>query len=178
MSSRASLGATSSSYAIGTSTYSENSPWWWANRLKLLCDLNHTALSPTVRRVFDVTERWEMERQSRVEAKALRQIQAGKETEAVSLLQQFINENCERVEKEYRTFYDGMGGWRWGGFGETTTQVENYPVGSLILDFYDAHSKQLIWRGVATDSLSDKPEKNEQKLEKSVHKMLDHFPPK
>lgn len=83
-----------------------------------------------------------------------------------------------RDEKEYQTFYDGMGGWRWGGFGETTTQVENYPVGTLVLDMYDAHNKQLIWRGVASQSLSDKPEKNEQKLEKAVNKMLDHFPPK
>jgi len=81
-------------------------------------------------------------------------------------------------EKEYQTFYDGMGGWRWGGFGETTTQVENYPVGSLVLDMYDAHNKQLIWRGVASQSLSDKPEKNEQKLDKAVNKILDHFPPK
>ena len=82
-----------------------------------------------------------------------------------------------RNQQEYQTFYDGMGGWRWGGFGETTTQVENYRVGALVLDFYDAHSKQLVWRGVAQDSLSDKPEKNEKKLEKSVSKMLDHFPP-
>jgi len=81
-------------------------------------------------------------------------------------------------EKEYQTFYNGMGGWRWGGFGETTTTVENYPVGTLVLDFYDAHNKQLVWRGAARDSLSDKPEKNEKKLEKSVDKMLDHFPPK
>jgi hypothetical protein len=81
-------------------------------------------------------------------------------------------------QQEYQTFYDGMGrGWRWGGFGETTTHVENYAVGSLVLDLYDAHNKQLIWRGVAQDTLSDKPEKNEKKLEKSVNKMLEHFPP-
>jgi hypothetical protein len=83
-----------------------------------------------------------------------------------------------RNEKEYQTFYNGMGGWRWGGFGETTTTVENYRVGTLVLDFYDAHNKQLIWRGSAQEALSDKPEKNEKKLEKSVSKMLDHFPPK
>ena len=39
------------------------------------------------------------------------------------------------------------GGWRWAGVGETTTQLENYPIGSLVLDFYDAHHRQLIWRG-------------------------------
>jgi hypothetical protein len=80
-------------------------------------------------------------------------------------------------QKEYQTFYNGMGGWRWGGFGDTTTTVENYPVGSLVLDFYDAHSKQLIWRGVSQDSLSTNPDKNEKKLDKAVDKMLDHFPP-
>lgn len=82
-----------------------------------------------------------------------------------------------RNEQEYQTFYDGTGGWRWGGFGETTTQVENYKVGALVLDLYDAHNKQLIWRGVSQDTLSENPEKNEKKLEKSVSKMLEHFPP-
>jgi hypothetical protein len=52
--------------------------------------------------VFDQTERWEMERQATVEAEALIQIKAGKEADAIRLLQDFINENCERVEKEYR----------------------------------------------------------------------------
>jgi dipeptidase len=89
------------SYAVGTSTYSGDSPWWWANRVKLLCDLNYSALAPTVRGVFDQTERWEMDRQATTEAEALRQIKAGNEADAVTLLQQFINENCERVEKEY-----------------------------------------------------------------------------
>jgi len=90
------------SYAIGTSTYSADSPWWWANRVKLLSDLNLSALGPRIRSVFDQTERWEMDRQVRVEAEALRQIQAGKETDAVTLLQQFINENTERAGKEYQ----------------------------------------------------------------------------
>jgi dipeptidase len=91
-----------SSYALGTSTYSGDSPWWWANRVKLLCDLNYRSLAPTARGVFDQTERWEIDRQARVEAEALRQIQAGREADAVALLQQFINENCERVERDYR----------------------------------------------------------------------------
>ncbi len=81
-------------------------------------------------------------------------------------------------QQEYETFYNGLGGWRWGGFGETTTTTENYRIGSLVLDMYDAHNKQLIWRGVSSDTLSDKPEKNEKKLDKAVDKMLKDFPPK
>jgi dipeptidase len=89
-------------YGTGSSTYAGDSPWWWANRVKLLCDLNYGALAPTVRGVFDLTERWEMDRQATVEAEALREIKAGNEADAVRLLQQFINDNCERVGKEYR----------------------------------------------------------------------------
>jgi Domain of unknown function (DUF4136) len=82
-----------------------------------------------------------------------------------------------RNQQEYQTFYDGLGGWRWGGLGETQTTVENYRVGSLVLDMYDTASKQLVWRGVSADTLSDKPENNEKTLDKSVDKMLKHFPP-
>jgi Domain of unknown function (DUF4136) len=81
-------------------------------------------------------------------------------------------------QKEYETFYNGLGGWRWGGFGETTTTVQNYRVGTLVVDMYDARTKQLIWRGVANDTLSDKPEKNEKTLDKAVDKMFKDFPPK
>jgi len=82
-------------------------------------------------------------------------------------------------EKEYTTFYSGIGPWRWRGFGsETTTTVSTYKVGTLVLDMYDARDHRLIWRGTASDTLSDKPEKNEKKLEKTVSKMLDKFPPK
>lgn len=82
-------------------------------------------------------------------------------------------------QQEYSTFYNGLGGWRWRGFGsEATTTVTNYQVGTLVLDMYDAKDHRLVWRGTATDTLSDKPSKNEKKLEKTVSKMFDKFPPK
>ena len=81
-------------------------------------------------------------------------------------------------ENEYQTFYNGMPGWQWRGFGDTaTTTVSTYQVGTLVVDIYDSTSKQLLWRGSASDTLSDKPEKNEAKLYKAIDKMLDHFPP-
>jgi len=80
-----------------------------------------------------------------------------------------------------QTFYDGFGGgWRWRGFGGpdlATTTVENTPVGTLVVDIFDAHTKQLIWRGTAQKTLSDKPDKNEKKLEQEVGDMFKHFPP-
>lgn len=76
-----------------------------------------------------------------------------------------------------QTFYDAMPGWGWTGFANATTTVEHYREGTLVLDMFDSQSKKLIWRGSATDLLSNKPEKNEKKLEGAVHKMFEHFPP-
>jgi hypothetical protein len=35
----------------------------------------------------------------------------------------------------------------------------------------------LIWRGSSSETLSEKPEKNEKKLEKAVEDMFKKFPP-
>ena len=78
------------------------------------------------------------------------------------------------------TFYTGFGGgWRWREFGDgfATTTVEKTPVGTLVLDIFDSTSKKLIWRGTASEVLSDKPEKNEMKVEKALTEMFKHFPP-
>ncbi len=82
-------------------------------------------------------------------------------------------------QQSLQTFYDGFGGgWRWGGFGDVaTTTTINTPVGTLVVDIFDAHSKKLIWRGTSEKTLSDKPDKNEKKLEDSVESMFKHFPP-
>jgi hypothetical protein len=62
--------------------------------------------------------------------------------------------------------------------GMATTAVEDVPVGTLIVDMYDTSSKRLVWRGMARDTLSDKPEKNSEKLQKAVDKMFAKFPPR
>ena len=82
-------------------------------------------------------------------------------------------------QQTLNTFYNNLGGgWRWGGFGEATTTTENTPVGTLVVDLFDTPSKQLIWRSVATDTLSGNPEKNTKKLSKTVDDMFKNFPPK
>ena len=82
------------------------------------------------------------------------------------------------VHQQYDTFYDGFGGRRFGGFGESTTSVDNYKVGTLIVSMFDGNSKQLMWRGTSSSDLSGNPEKNTKKLEKDVQKMFKVFPPR
>ncbi len=86
-------------------------------------------------------------------------------------------------QQTLNTFYDGFGGgWGWrrfggGGFGEATTTTETYEVGTLVVDLFDTRTKQLIWRGSASDTLSNNSNKNIENLNKGVDKLFKKFPP-
>jgi hypothetical protein len=67
----------------------------------------------------------------------------------------------------------GYGPW-WGGLGGAS--VETYVEGTLVLDLYDAKTKKMVWRGVATASASEKPTKNADKMYKALDKMFEKFP--
>jgi hypothetical protein len=75
--------------------------------------------------------------------------------------------------------YGGYGwrGWGGAGMGTATTTTSEYTVGTLVVDIFDAKSKQLVFRGTASDELSNKPEKNQKKLAKASDKMFKDFPP-
>jgi len=88
-----------------------------------------------------------------------------------------------RNQQTLNTFYDGFGGgWGWrrfggGGFGQATTTTETYKVGTVVVDLFDTKTKQLIWRGAASDTLSNNSDKNIKNLDKGVEKMFKNFPP-
>ena len=69
---------------------------------------------------------------------------------------------------------DGFGPW---GFGGGMATVQTYTEGSLIVDLYDASTKKMVWRGVATATVSSKPEKNAEKIDKSLMKLFARYPP-
>jgi Domain of unknown function (DUF4136) len=81
------------------------------------------------------------------------------------------------VKQERSAIATGMGGWRMGGgMGRIDPVIEN--VGTLVVDLSDGQQKKLIWRGVASDTLSDKSEKNTKKVNKAIEKLFKQFPPK
>ena len=43
---------------------------------------------------------------------------------------------------------------------------------------FDAKTKELFWRGVGADELSDKSDKNQKKIVNATQKMFKNFPPK
>lgn len=64
------------------------------------------------------------------------------------------------------------GPW-WGARG---AYLDTKPEGTLVVDFYDAKTKQMVWRGVATATPSEKPMKNIEKMNKALDKMFEKFP--
>ncbi len=68
----------------------------------------------------------------------------------------------------------------WGGsWGPGGVDVYQYEEGSLILDFVDSKSKDLIWRGsgkAQVDSAST-PESRDKLINEAVTKILENFPP-
>ena len=80
-------------------------------------------------------------------------------------------------EKQWNAY--GMGGGvRWSGMGTATSSTIN--VGTLVLDFYDPATKQLVWTGNATKTIdpSSNQEKNQKNLNKAMAKLLKNYPPK
>jgi len=79
-------------------------------------------------------------------------------------------------EKEYDILRSGPGpGW-WGDGQITSSTVE---VGKLVIELFDAATRELVWRGSAEKALDIKkdPDKNYRNLEKAVAKLLKNYPP-
>jgi hypothetical protein len=54
-----------------------------------------------------------------------------------------------------------------------------YEAGTLLLEFMDARSGKLVWRGVAKGSVDPKssPERRDENVKEAVRKLLKKFPP-
>jgi hypothetical protein len=93
---------------------------------------------------------------------------------------QVVLHGATQTKRSASTFYSGMGGYGYrgfGGMGSASTVVNEYTVGTLIVDMFDAKSKNLVFRGTAEDEISDNAEKNKKRLEKAATKMFKNFPP-
>ena len=60
----------------------------------------------------------------------------------------------------------------WGGVSSSTTRVSSYDVGTLVIDIWDTEDNILVWRGVASDTVPNSPEKLSAKLDKAIAKMV------
>ena len=71
----------------------------------------------------------------------------------------------------------GYGGWGWG-MGHSTTSYNEYDylVGTLVIDVFDAETKNLIWQGVATGTVDDNPQTREKNIPRVVAQIMRQYP--
>lgn len=74
-----------------------------------------------------------------------------------------------------------MGGWGyrgWGGMGMRTAQVTEtrIPIGTLVVDFVNPKTQELVWRGQASDQVSGTGE-DQGKIQAAVAALFRNFPP-
>jgi hypothetical protein len=106
-----------------------------------------------------------------------------KKADAASADTHVLIHGATQVKRDLNTFYSGgFGGYGYRGYGgmgmgTSSTTVNEYTVGTMVLDIFDAKTKQLLWRGTGSDELSDKADKNQKKIEKATEKMFKNFPP-
>src|ERR1700743_469980 len=100
----------------------------------------------------------------------------------------FATDNIHN-QQQAQTTYDNLGGgwgggWGWGGWGwgggwgpglrsgiaTTTTTDQNG--GNLVIDLFEGSSKQILWRGLATENLSSNDAKNTKQLDEDIAKMF------
>jgi hypothetical protein len=91
---------------------------------------------------------------------------------------------------QFLTYGDGWGpGWGWapgwgadyayglgwsGGFSTTTVQM--YYEGTLVVDIVDVRRNRLVFQGTSSQMVSSRPEKNDRKLAKAVSEVFARYP--
>ncbi len=87
----------------------------------------------------------------------------------------------DRVDYQTVNTYYGSGwGYRgvYGGVGTSQTTAREYTVGTLIIDFYDTGSRELVWRGSGEGRVSQarSPEESQERINGVVARILRGFP--
>lgn len=72
--------------------------------------------------------------------------------------------------------YGAPAGGTSGSAATSTTVVHS---GQLILDMYDADTKQMVWRGMVADAIDEnaRPDKKQKQMDKAVERLLKEYPP-
>ena len=79
-----------------------------------------------------------------------------------------------RTRRTYDTFYEGWG-WRYR-WARPTVVINEFEVGSIVVDVFDQQSKNAVWHGYATRVLHEDPEKDADQTDRAVTQIFREYP--
>ncbi len=120
---------------------------------------------------------------SEFDARGMKLVESGADV-TVSI---FVVIDSKTSTTAYTNYNGGMGygmgrGWGMGyrgmGMGSLTTTYsqDDYKEGTLVVDMYDEAGKNLVWQGVITTTVKEKPEKREKSIPKKISKLMKEYP--
>jgi len=100
------------------------------------------------------------------------------QADASLLVTEHINVE-QKLQVNTTNYGYGYGRWGYYGGGYQQTNVDQYEEGTLMIDFIDAKSKQLVWRGTAQSRLRNlkTPEERNKRVREAVNAILERYPP-
>lgn len=83
----------------------------------------------------------------------------------------------------YTDYYGGRyggyhrygGGWGYG-YANTTYSESDYLEGTLIMDVFDGETKNQVWQGIATKTVTENSEKREKTIPANISALMRRFP--
>ena len=129
-----------------------------------------------------VDQRARSANETQMQAKGFQKVDSGEPNFRVGF--QLIAE--DKVSYETVNSYYG-GGWGYRGvygtagpaMGTSRTYANEYTVGTVIIDFFDVGSRELVWRGSAEGKVHETadPQERQERANLAVQKILEQFPP-
>jgi hypothetical protein len=94
-----------------------------------------------------------------------------------------VNSQTSRTAYTRYTGGYGYGGRPWGygaGMGTSTTTYNerDYRVGTVVIDFYDEKTKEMVFQGILQTEVQEKSKKREKTIPKNVNKLMKKYPVK
>jgi hypothetical protein len=85
-----------------------------------------------------------------------------------------VEEKVQTRETDYRDIrYMGQRNYNWQS---EEVIVNQYREGTVVLDFVDADSQELVWQGVGAGTVSGKESAMLKRIQKGVRMLLEDFP--
>jgi len=121
--------------------------------------------------------------ESQLAAKGFRKAAPDQQPDVIVNYRSDVKERVSSVAYDYGYgpgwgFGPGFGwgpSWGWGSRGFIAEPVVQREF-ALTVELVDARQNQLLWRGVATDVVSRKSEKNIKRLRRAVEKLFKNYP--
>ena len=88
--------------------------------------------------------------------------------------------SVQTVGTSYGYGWGWYGGWGGPGMSTSTTYVDTWDEGTLIIDIVDPKENKLVWRGSAQGKVNEyqsDPQDMQKNLNAAVDKMMANFPP-